>query len=307
MLDDPDTYAAAIHPGSVNGLLATHAGPFEAGLTRLDLHGVQLLLVWEQLGRIAFLDVNAETLLIALPAVPRTSLLWGGVATGSSELLIAGPGSAVHTRLARPSRWGEIRLGLPLFTKYGRALMGEAFRVPRDVSIWRPDGSAFEALTRLHAAAMRRARSRPEALWTAREMLGLKQELIEAVTDCLAEGTNQTNPLQSDVMVRFERLCRANPDRALRLTDMSTALGTSERILRALCQTHLGMDPEAYPRLYRLHQVRRILRNAPPTSTGIAEIAMAHGFTDWDRFSAAYFAAFGETPSAKWRAAAQHS
>ncbi len=306
VLDDLDAYAAAIHPGGVNGLLATHAGRFEARLTRLNLHGVQLLRVWEHLGRIAFLDVNADTLLIALPAVPRSSLLWGGVPTGSNELLIAGPGSAVHARLVRPSRWGEIRIDLPLFTKYGRALMGEAFRVPRDVRLWRPSGSAFEALTSLHAAAMGRTQSRPEVPWTAREMHGLEQELIEVITDCLSEGAIQTNRLRSDVMVRFERLCQANPDRALRLTDLSTALGISEQILRALCRAHLGMDPEAYPPLYRLHQVRRSLRSAPPTNTQIVEIAIAHGFTDWDQFSADYFGLFGEAPSATPRPAAPH-
>ncbi len=130
VLDDLDAYTATIRPDGVDGLLATDAGRFDAKLTRLDLHGVQLLRVWEHLGRIAYLEVQADTLLIALPAVPRSSLFWGGVSTGLKELLIAGPGGVVHARLVRPARWGEIRIDPTLLTKYGRALTGKAFRVP---------------------------------------------------------------------------------------------------------------------------------------------------------------------------------
>jgi AraC family transcriptional regulator, ethanolamine operon transcriptional activator len=274
---------------------------FEARLTRLDLCDVQLLAGRERLGRLAFLDVTPKTLLIALPSVPRLALLWAGMPVGTGELLIMGPGSAVHARTAGTCRWSEIRITRSTLARYGRAMLGRSFRLPRGVCLWRPSPLAFGVLTRLHSAAVRRAQARPETPLAAEARHTLEQELIEAIIDCLSDGTPVPRPGQSDLIVRFEHLCQANADRALRLAEVIADLGTLERALRTECRIHLGMGPHAYMQLHRLQRVRHALRTAHPASTTIAQIARAHGFTELGRFASRYRALFGEQPSTTLR------
>jgi AraC family transcriptional regulator, ethanolamine operon transcriptional activator len=301
LFDDRDAYAAAIRAGCRSELLAVDVGAFEARLTRLDLCGVQLLAGWERRGRIAFLDVTPETVLIALPSVPRTALLWAGVPVGADEMLIVGPGNAVHARAANACQWGEIRIARHTLARYGRAVRGASFRLPRGICVWRPSQPTFDVLTRLHRAAVRSAQSRPEGPLVPEALHGQQQEFIEAIIDCLSDGTPVSRPSGSDLMARFEHLCQANGNRVLRLAEVVAVLGTREKTLHTQCRLHLGMGPLAYMQLHRLHRAWRALRSAHPANTTIAQIARSQGFTEPGRFASRYRALFGELPSATLR------
>jgi methylphosphotriester-DNA--protein-cysteine methyltransferase len=47
----------------------------------------------------------------------------------------------------------------------------------------------------------------------------------------------------------------------LRVAEICAALGVSDRMLRSLCEEHLGMSPSGYIRLRRMQQVHRALRS----------------------------------------------
>jgi AraC-like DNA-binding protein len=233
--------------------------------------------------------------------VPRTALLWAGVPVGADEMLIVGPGNAVHARAASASRWGEIRIARHTLARYGRAMLGGSFRLPRGICVWRPSQPTFDVLTRLHRVAIRSAQSCPEGPLVPEARHGQQQEFIEAIIDCLTDSTPVSRPSRSDLMARFEHLCQASGNRVLRLAEVIAVLGTREKTLQTQCRLHLGMGPHAYMQLHRLQRARRALRTAHPANTTIAQIARSHGFTELGRFASRYRALFGELPSATLR------
>ena len=95
-----------------------------------------------------------------------------------------------------------------------------------------------------------------------------------------------------------------HPDRPLYLPEICAALGVRERTLRASCEEHLGMGPIRYLTLRRMHLVRRALLRSDPSKATVTQIVTDHGFWEFGRFSVAYGALFGESPSRTLRRSA---
>ena len=74
-------------------------------------------------------------------------------------------------------------------------------------------------------------------------------------------------------------------------------VGTRERTLRDGFLELYGRSPISYLKAYRLHEVRRRLKQAGP-ETRISDVAMRCGLLHLGRFAGDYRRAFGETPSA---------
>jgi len=89
----------------------------------------------------------------------------------------------------------------------------------------------------------------------------------------------------------------AHPHRPLYLTEICAAIGVAERTLRVSCERHLGMGPIRYLTLRRMHLVRRALPRSEPSTATVTQIVTDHGFWELGRFSVAYRALFGESPS----------
>jgi AraC-like DNA-binding protein len=85
------------------------------------------------------------------------------------------------------------------------------------------------------------------------------------------------------------------------LADICSAVGASERTLRACCEERLGMGPIRYLWLRRMHLARRALLGADPATATVTRIATDHGFWELGRFSVAYQVLFGESLSASLR------
>src|SRR5271170_6120475 len=128
-----------------------------------------------------------------------------------------GPGTQVHSRSGRVSHWGAIWLPVRELIQYGAALTGAPFVVPLAIQTWRPPRAAGRHLRSLHAAAIRMADIRPRALLGTDAVHALEQQLIEAVVDCLSEGSGDTGSAPArqnqDIMARFERLLQTQSDR----------------------------------------------------------------------------------------------
>ena len=82
------------------------------------------------------------------------------------------------------------------------------------------------------------AASRPETLIGAEAAHGLEQQSIHALVECLSTGPAHATPpatlRHQDIVVRFEGLLQAQPERDLRIGEICAALGVSERT-RAAC------------------------------------------------------------------------
>jgi AraC-like DNA-binding protein len=300
-----EDFEVALRAEGCLGVLITGRGQFRAQLTQIALHRLRLSAAEEQLPRIAFVAVPADMILIAFAIGTAPSPTWGGIAVRTGEIVTLGPGERVYARTEGVCRWGVVRLPVEDLTRYGRALTGAPFAVPTVPRSWRPPPAAGGDLRHLHAAAIRMAQARPQALADAEAAHGLEQQLIHAAVDCMpavAAGADiRAAHRHQDIMSRFESLVQTQPDRNLRMAEICAALGVPDRLVRSLCAKHLGMSPTGYVRLHRMSLVRRALGHDDQGAASVSEAARRYGFGDHSHFAASYRTLFGELPSVTLR------
>jgi AraC family ethanolamine operon transcriptional activator len=299
---EPDDFAAALREDGVLGLLITAPGRFRARLTQIALDHLRLSAAEEHLARIAFVEVPADMVLIALPVGGGPAPIWGGIGMQANEIMTLGPDQRVHARTGGPCRWGIIRWPAEELTRYGRALLGAMPAVPPFARRWRPAPSAKAHLRSVHAAAVRMAKMHPEILIDPQAAHGLEQQLIQALVNCLSAGPvdeDLSAQRHRDILDQFEDLLEMQP--LLRVGEICAALGVSDQMLRKCCEEHLGVSPSSYLRLHRMQQVHRTLRSGNPDVASVSEVARRCGVRDLGRFAANYRALYGELPSATLR------
>lgn len=96
---------------------------------------------------------------------------------------------------------------------------------------------------------------------------------------------------------RFEQQVRDRINAVVRIPDLCTELGVSQRTLETLFTTEIGMTPKQFATTLRLNAVRRELLRSPAENETIAKIAERYGINHLGRFPAAYQQQFGELPS----------
>lgn len=258
VFNEPDDFQVALRADGVLSLLVTGPGQFRARLTQVTLQHLYLSAGDEQLSRIAFVAVPAEMILVALPIGDRPAPIWGGIAMQAGEVLTFGAGERIHARTDGPCRWAAIRSPSEYLVRYGRALNGaELFIQP--AARWRPPRAALRQLRHLHQAAVRRVEARSGVLADLEAAHGLEQQMIDALIECLANGSTievtRATIEQRDVALRFEALLQAGL--SLRIAEITKLLGVSNTTLRIACEEQLGMEPLAYIRC-RSQQAKRV-------------------------------------------------
>jgi AraC family ethanolamine operon transcriptional activator len=96
---------------------------------------------------------------------------------------------------------------------------------------------------------------------------------------------------------RVEEFLDAHERELPSLADLCAIAGVGERALEYAFREQLGLPPNRYMRLRRLHHVRRELRAGDPETTRVTDVAMRWGFWQLGRFATEYRALFGELPS----------
>ena len=296
---EPDEFQAALRQDGVANLLVVSSGQFCARLTKVTLHGWHLSACNEQLPRIAFVKVPADTVVVAFSiSDQRRAPSWGGVQTRADEIITLSSGEQIHARTEGRCSWGLIRLPREDLAQYARELSGVEVVLP-PVARWRPPRGAFRQLRHFHRAAIRAVESRSAPLIDSQAAHGLEQQAIHALVECLSTGIAQEETLVARshraILARFEdRLCAKRVQHA---SEISTALDIPERTMLACCNSHLGMGPGRYLRLRRMQAVHRVLQGTDPRVTSLSDVAMGHGIRDLGRFAQAYHALYGEFPS----------
>ena len=306
VFSEADEFGAALLEEGYLGLLATGPGAFRARLTRVALHRIRLSAAEEYLPRIAFVAVPHDLILVSLANRSGPSPIWGGTETRAGDMITLGPGERLHTRIDGPCRWTAIRMPDRDLVGYGQALSGSGFDVP-PAARWHPAPAALRELRQLHQTAIRMAETRSRALVDIEAVHGLEQQLIHALIECLSAGPNDMETLAAgrhrEILARLEDLLRG--ERFWRITEISAALGVSERTLRICCEEQLGMGPTEYVRRRRMQLVHRALRKGKLDAASISAVARRYGFHNLGRFAANYRALFGELPSATLRRSLQ--
>ena len=169
--------------------------------------------------------------------------------------------------------------------------------MPEGVSYWHTRSAALHELHDIHVEAMRAVRIASDTFATSEGGHGLEQQLIHALVECLSEPTSKF-PVRGDrAMTSLEELLLAEPNRAWSVAEVSRKLGMSDRLLRQCCQACVGMSPQSFLRLHRLHSVHRALRHPASSSTSVSEVGHQHGFRHLSCLAADYRTLFGELPS----------
>jgi AraC-like DNA-binding protein len=297
---DPSACQSVFQTADVE-LFPTAKGSFHAEVTQI---GINNLLI--------------HRVCISLPEVNTVALKHGRKSIGfltesnSAPLRHCGfevlPGDIVvnrpdvaYQRSGANLHYGAISLPLEDLHAAIETIIGRELPAKSLEPIVRPDSALMLRLLKLHKSVGQLARDTPDILELPAVRRTLENELIHVMVRCLAEGAAVESTLggrrHDTIIVRFEEFLEANPDRPLYLAEICAAIGVAERTLRASCEAHLGMGPIRFLTLRRMHLAHRALLRADPSTSTVTRIITGQGFWELGRFSVAYRALFGESPS----------
>jgi AraC-like DNA-binding protein len=297
---DPYAYQTAIRNGQVESFPTTR-GDFRAELTQVNLHRLLMQRGHESLPGVSFWTVNPDRTAIGfLTEAHQPAILNCGTEVSPGHIIVNSRQS-MHQRTEAALDWGTMSLTPNDLAAASKALTGHELTVAVGTCLVRPSSELMSRLLKLHETAGQLAKATPDILAHVEVARALEQALIHAMVRCLMEGSQVElsfgGQQHSMIMGRLEEFLAANFDRSIYLAELCTAVGASERTLRACCQEHLGMTPIRYLCLRRLHLARRRLLRAEPETTTVTEIATEFGFWQLGRFAVEYRALFGELPS----------
>ena len=303
--DDPIPYQAAIR-GAVVDLSICGKGSFRGDLVQIDLNKVWMQNGRENLPRVAHIQMNERRVAFTFNAeLNQSPGYYSGMELDPNAIFVLGPGTTAHSRTSEPHSWAAMSLTPENLSAASRALVGRELSDRPDIWLVHPDPARTARLMRLHAAVRGLALASPEVIAHPKVAAGLEHNLVHALVSCLADESPSKGGsgwrYHTAIIDRFEEVLAANLDRPMYLADICTAVGASERTLRACCEERLGMGPIRYLWLRRMHLARRALLGADPAKATVTQIATDHGFWELGRFSVTYQVLFGEPPSASLR------
>jgi AraC-like DNA-binding protein len=262
---DPDDFTTSFR-GSQAELTITECGQFSAKLTWLRLHSMQIQRFFDNLPRILRVAHVHRRATISFLTGPRQ--LWGGAELDPADLMLHNlEQDHFHQSFGLASS-GFMSLPVEDLVAVGATMIGCDLTPPADAKTFRPTPQAIARLRRLHAAAGRLAEEAPEIIANPDAARGLEQALSEAMVGCLGqrESGEDRSGLRRHAMImrRFRRAVEENPDQALYIPELCSAIGVSERTLRVCCQEQLGMSPKRYLMMRRMSLARHALRDSSP-------------------------------------------
>jgi AraC-like DNA-binding protein len=297
---DPLACQAAIQAGQVE-MLPTTTGSFHVEMTQVGMNKLWMQrfhVAMPQL-RTVLVEPDRKAIGFFIEAT-SSSLQHCGMEVTPADIVVYGF-DLLHQRSASGFHYGTMSVPVQDFPALCRAIVGREFLEEPHTSIVRPDPALMSRMLKLHRNVGQLAHDVPDILQLPEVLRALENELVHVMIRCLAEGAaveSTTGSRRHDAIIaRFEEFLEANPDRPLYLIEICAAIGVAERTLRASCEEHLGMGPIRYLTLRRMYLVRRALLRADPSRSTVTRIVTDHGFWELGRFSVAYRALFGESPS----------
>jgi AraC-like DNA-binding protein len=303
-LSDPSACQAVFWSADVE-LFPTTKGSFRAELTQIGMNRL-----WMHRIRISLPEVNTVAVKPGLKSIgfltePNSlPFLHCGLEVLPGDIIV-NRFDVIHQRSDANFHYGTMSLPTDDLDAAADAIIGREFPKTPHKRIIRPNSALMLRLLKLHKSVGQLAHDSPDILELPPVLRALENELIRIMVRCLAEGAavepTAGNCRHDSIVARFEEFLEINPDRPLYLTEICAAIGVAERTLRASCEEHLGMGPIRYLALRRMHLVRRALLRTDPSKATVTRIVTDHGFWELGRFSVAYRALFGESPSESLR------
>jgi AraC-like DNA-binding protein len=301
---DPEDFRVSLPGASIN-LVFTSSCDFKVRLTWVNTRRVRLVRCAESAPRVAFVALTPAPVFISFPIRHTPPPVWSGVEMQPGEIMLHGHGDHIYQRTSGAGRWGLISLAPNDLADLSQTLTHAVLPQPRVTKILRPPSRVFADLMRLHAQACRLAESKPDIIVHHEVARALEHDLLYTLVNCLtvheAHRDAEARGRHAKIMARFEEVLGSPVGVPRSMPEIAAAVGVLEQTLRRCSKKFLGMSPTQYVRLRRLNLVRAALRRADPATASIGAIAQQYGITELGRFSVAYRAIFGESPSTTLR------
>jgi AraC-like DNA-binding protein len=297
---DPDDYRKNV-PGTSIDLVLAERGDFRARVTWIDTGRLRLIRCEENVPRVAFIRFAPDNVFVSLPMIHDPPPIWGGIKMEPGEIVLHGKGERSHQRIRGPGFWSYVSMAPKALMEAVETFAQVSWTPMSSARIVRPPSRPLATLSRLHARACRVCETKAELIAHPEVMRAVEQDLTHTLVNCLMSDRADRDTLAirryAEVVTKAEDVLASHSCEQLSGFVLAEAVGVTERTLRRACANILGMSPGHYARLRRLNLVGAALRRADPQSASVSEIARQHGFSELGRFSVAYRALFGESPS----------
>ncbi len=288
-------------------ILPTAKGIFQADFTQVGLDRIWLSRYYLSLPQVSSVTLGPGRTTFGFLTEPSL-LRYYGTEISVGDIIIQ-KADVAHQVSESSLHGGAMSFPVDELNAATEAIVAQDLSKALEKLVIRPDPELLSRLVKLHQAVAQLARESPEVLELPEVCRALDEQLLHLMVRCLAEGASVNikagERRHTAVITRFEAFLEANPERAIYLTEICAAIGVAERTLRAACEEHLGMGPIRFLTLRRMHLVRRALLLAQPSEATVTRIVTDQGFWELGRFSVAYRALFGESPSETLRRPAE--
>lgn len=296
---DPSQYTAAVRAADMQ-LFPTAAGDFRAEITQVVMNELWMQRFSENLPGVHKGAVRRGRKVFTFLTEDQPEVYNRGRVLTQGEIC-ADDFDVQHVRTSGHYRLGSASLEPEVFAAACKTIVGCEIDNGRHGQFIRPNSDFTNRFLQLHEMVGSIAKTTPELLEFPNVVRALEQQLVHALVRCATDGTPSLvkgcRVSLRGIVAKLEEFLEANPKTPLYLVDVCTAIGTGERTLRAACEVHVGMGPNRYLTLRRMHLAHRALMQADPSKATVTHIATDHGFWELGRFAVAYRTLFGEIPS----------
>lgn len=301
--DDPDQYQAAIRGGDSQYSFLGR-GAFRAELTSIEVGKLTLQRGRETIPRLAASGMPPNKVGILLWFGESHLPIVRGEQMRRGDWMCLGLDMQSYHRTSGPNDFAVLTLDAGDLARAAVEQTGRELTVTAGKVIRPPDHLRARLLSVVEAAT-RLGRTTPGTLASPQAAAALEQALLRPMIMCLIDGEARAESLprhrRAGIARRFAAAVEAYSDQPLPIPDLCRIIGVPGRTLRAVCEEQLGMSPQRFTALHRLHLIRRALLRSDPRSTTVTEIATNCGVWELGRFAVAYKSLFGESPSATLR------
>ncbi|MFI7545855.1 AraC family transcriptional regulator [Actinoplanes sp. NPDC049599] len=225
------------------------------------------------------------------------------VVAGASTGAIFGPGQPVHARYDAHSAELNVKITRTaledeLATLLGRPVKGP-IGLPPAINVGAGAAQSWRRLVQLLSTEHEYPGSlvwRP--VFAEQLRRSVLNGLLLSVQHRFSDELSATPPSSPPRTVqRVVDAINDAPDRAFSAADLAAIAGVSVRTLQEGFRRYVGCSPMAYLQSVRLNLAHEALRREDPARVTVAAVAHRSGFAHLGRFSTAYRARFGVSPS----------
>lgn len=295
-LFDADALSEAVRSSSLEHM-QLERGDFRAELKHINLGRLTIDSGCYTRKLIARGDFPAGKIILGCVLDSREEGCINGFRFRHNDVVIFPEGSELDYILPADTSWCAIQLSETLLEEAGCAGIR-----PNRISVlpgnWRFAQLISSLITgRSPDSAASVARTGLLHLANEENLLGHIRQVLNCYT---GEDFNIRRPSLYNRMAiirQFEHTVRERIDTVIRIPELCTELGVSDRVLEYLFKEEIGMTPKQYSNLLRLNVIRQQLLQGNAESQTIKQIARRYGISHLGRFAADYLRQFGELPS----------